>query len=168
MLSRLHKDKAERVNLAGWAWHDANDLSTSPWFGSKGAQVVLGYRCFLLLAFLFVIIWEFTKGGSTAGWGTYFTNWTFVGMAVHAVVGILQSVRGIRRGARRSSAVGWKWLPYDWFDKLHSGIGSSVISISLHVAIFYWAALNPGSVCASCRECLSHRALESRTNCMRS
>lgn len=97
-----------------------------------------------------------------------FTNWTFVGMAVHAVVGIMQSVRGIRRGARRSSAVGWKWLPYDWFDKLHSGIGSSIISISLHVAIFYWAALNPGSVCASCRECLSHRASESRTNCMRS
>lgn len=159
MWSRLHKDRSERISLAGWAWHDANDLSTSPWFGSIGVQVVLGYRCFLLLIFFFVVILELEGGGSTADWATFFTNWTFVGMAVHSIVGIVQSVRGITRRAKRPAAGGWTWLPYDWFDKFHSIIGTSVITISLHVAIFYWAALYPGSVRFRCKRNLHHDAL---------
>lgn len=107
---------------------------------------MLGYRCFLLLIFFLVVVLELTAGESTAAWATFFTNWTFVGLAVHSIVGIAQSVRGINRGAQRPESAEWVWQPFDWFDKFHSIIAISIITISLHVAIFYWAALYPGSV----------------------
>eukprot|EP00892_Ulva_mutabilis_P003454 jgi/Ulvmu1/1480/UM011_0210.1 len=144
--NRLYKDKRERITLAGWAWHDANDLSTSPWFGSKGIWVVLGYRCYLVAIFFLVIVLEVVQGTATSKWATFFTNWTFVAFFIHAAFGVVQSVRGIKRGALRPEAEGWVWLPYDWLDKLHSIIAVSVITIHLHVAIFYWAALYPGHI----------------------
>lgn len=144
---RIYKEKQERISLAGWAWHDANDLSTSPWFGSSGTLVILCYRCFLLAIFFLVVILEATQGTATSDWATFFTNWTFVAFLIHSIVGIAQSIRGIRRGARRPEAEGWTWQSFDWLDKLHSIIATSVITITLHVAIFYWSALYDGSVC---------------------
>lgn len=112
--------------------------------------------------FFLVIVLEVVQGTATSKWATFFTNWTFVAFFIHSAVGIMQSVRGIRRGAKRPEMQGWTWQPYDWLDKLHSIIAVSVITITLHVAIFYWAALYPGSVRTRCLESMESTHCDSR------
>lgn len=143
---RLYPDAKRDVSLAAWEWHDANDLSTSPWFGTHGPAVILCYRAFLLLYFVSSMITEAEAGGSMAGWGTYFTNWTFVGLAVHAVIGIAQSARGILRGHKRPEHPEWTRRPYRWHDAVHAAVACTIITMAAHVTIFYWVGLMPDEV----------------------
>eukprot|EP00892_Ulva_mutabilis_P003455 jgi/Ulvmu1/1481/UM011_0211.1 len=146
--NRLYKEAKRDVSLAAWEWHDANDLSTSPWFGTRGRMVVLCYRVFLALYFIATMILEATVGGSMANWATYFTNWTFVGLAVHACVGIAQSLHGMRRGDCRPEQPGWARQPYRWHDVVHAMVACTIITMAMHVTIFYWVGLMPDDIYA--------------------
>jgi hypothetical protein len=125
-------------------------------------------RCFIVLYFLFGLFFESFAPielalGIYEKYFTFFTNWSWWLLALHALVGIVVSIRGIRTERHRMHTArenSHNLFPkdnqvhYDWLDKTCAAFTATMLPISLFITVAYWGGVHNYSE----KVCLSDRS----------
>ncbi|GMH40961.1 hypothetical protein BSKO_08865 [Bryopsis sp. KO-2023] len=100
-----------------------------------GSLPILLYREFVLGFFLFTVFYQGVWGSGLPGtWITFFTNWSFVAMALYSVIGIAVSAKGYYQKGAPSPI--WQAL-----DKAFVIVYVTAASNAIFLTAFYWVVI---------------------------